>query len=257
MEDTAQWTTTLRSEGLLVTCDGREDVIRRIVSDDSFKYLIGDFAVYVGSGYFGNSILKNISPDTFTLLTNGYMKDDDTVLFTGAMKSQHPILQELVSGADAATFAVVQEKPYTAEDSRHRYFYTSRYIEGVDNDDYYLEGIHIPGSDPLSFSSLGWGHTKDKNRVYCHGKILPGADPATFTSFETPSFWKDRKNVYASCDVLSGLDPQTTVYLVPDVYLKDKNGIYHVEKKTHVREQDIPCQTIHPDDRAKFPNCAR
>ncbi len=257
MEDTAKWTTTLRSEGLLIARDGREDVIRRIISNDSFSYLIGDFAVYVGSVYFGNSIVKNISPDTFTLLANGYMKDSDTVIFAGALKTQHPILHESVSGADAATFVVIQKKPYTAEDSRHRYFYTSQYIEGVDNADYYLEGSHIPGSDPLSFVSIGWGYTKDKNRVYCNREVLLGADPATFTSFETPSFWKDRNNIYAGCGVLAGLDPQTTVYFVPDIYLKDKNGIYDVEKKAHVREQDISCDTIHPNDRTKFRHCER
>ncbi len=251
------WTTALRSEGLLVVRDGQEDVPHTALEDETFTYLLGDYAVYAVSGYFGNSVLDGIDPGSFEIVGNGYLKDADTVLFTGMVKSQRPILHVSVEGADPLTFELVEGQTYMAQDARQKYVFAAQFIEGVDNIDYYHEGIYIPGSDPQTFQSLGWGFAKDNRNVYCGDDVLKGADTETFEPFETPSFWKDKTHVFAGCDILPGLDPATTVYLLPDIYLKDASGIYDVPQKKHVKEEDIPCGTLFPDGREIFTNCSR
>ena len=238
IDEVAKWTATLRNEDLLVKKNGREDVIQRIANSDSgetrdgYLYLIGENAVYAVSNYFGNSVLNLVDQSSFTVLGNGYVKDRRTVLYTGGLKSEHPALNEVVKGADAQSFHIVEGKPYTAQDSVHKYTFAGQYIEGIDNIDYYIEGIHISDSDPQTFNSLGSGYAKDKNHVYCKQSILRDADPVTFES-GTPTFWKDASHVFMYCTMLPELDPNTVEYFVPDVYLKDKNGIYDVNKLTN------------------------
>lgn len=70
-------------------------------------------------------------------------------------------------------------------------FAQERLAYQIRNGKVYYENTELRGSDPYSFSELGYGYAKDRFHVYINGEILPYVNPSNFSvsSEFAPDVW--------------------------------------------------------------------
>jgi hypothetical protein len=156
-------------------------------------------------------------------LTHGYFKQNGQIYYQ----------EELVKGADAASFEVLDEN----------YSKDKRAV--------YVAGKMLTNSDPQSFEILNYSqdyiadnnyieniynqmpkikYAKDHNQVYYYNQILKSADPLTFEALLL-NYAKDQKQVYMGPYIASeNVDPGSLKFINWLVY-RDKRGIYCFQKK--------------------------
>ena len=82
------------------------------------------------------------------------------------------------------------------------------YFTIVVNDVLIYKGIQCPEIDILSFESLDYGYSKDKENLYYNGKKIVGASVSSFEII-SPDYGKDGENVYYRDAVVKEANPKT------------------------------------------------
>lgn len=94
----------------------------------------------------------------------------------------------------------------------------------------YLDGQRIPEADPGSFADIGFGYSKDKNRVYFFREVLPGADPSRFRKLNDSKddyTFRDDAHVYQGGRAVAGADPGT-FRILKDGFARDRARVFHL-----------------------------
>ena len=171
------------------------------------------------------------NPAAFTVLSDGYTKDDDRVYFW----------QVTVKRAISQSFAVLSDG--YARDDKHIFWRDQLLKTNVQNflilgDGYAGDGKQVfykgtpLDADSTAFTLLGYSYASDGVRVFGEGKLLD-TTPQTFTLLsdgyacdDKQIFWGDRSlNVdYASFEVLEDGHAEDRYHHIHGTTIKKKSG---------------------------------
>ncbi len=137
----------------------------------------------------------------------GYQVEGGKVTFVSWDEASGSVAKP-ISGADAATFAVLEHGAY-----------------GKDHAVAFYRGTRIDGADAGSFTALSANHARDRSRAYFQAQAIERADPATFALIDA-KWARDGRDVFLQARAIGACDAATFA-LLRDEWQRDARCAYY------------------------------